>query len=228
MVEVQLDHDLKLAPAHFLYLVGRFVNLAHWVGEARMQGEGDLLDEVAEILIVDASHVADPLMRVAVSLLAHREGQRAVNVGKHYLLSLRVLFLFLHHRPQLISNISKATPAILSLTHYHSLSNGWNCTSLIEALKCCWKARADQKRRKFLLSMLGSIRVASCSKGWSWTSYHPMLAKPIFPTCFSRILSISSLTLSSLLAFSAPRSIRNRSSTLNCVFLLAALGSSNL
>ena len=71
MVEVQLDQDLELAPAHFLDLVGRFVDLSDWVGEAGMKREGDLLDEIAEIFIVDSSHVANPLMRVAVALLAH-------------------------------------------------------------------------------------------------------------------------------------------------------------
>lgn len=118
MVKVQLDQDLELSPTNFLNLVGRFVDLPDWVGEAGVEGEGDLLNEIAEILIVDSSHVADPLMRVAVSLLAHRKGQRAVYVGEYYLLSLRVLLLLLHHRPQLISNISKDAPSL----YYHSRS----------------------------------------------------------------------------------------------------------
>lgn len=118
MVEVQLDQDLELAPTHFLNFVGRFVDLADWIGEAGMKGEGDLLNEIAEIFIVDSSHVADPLVRVAVSLLAHRKGQRTVYVGKYYLLSLRDLFLLLHHRPQLISNKSKDAPSL----YYHSQS----------------------------------------------------------------------------------------------------------
>lgn len=37
---------------------------ANWVSERTMEGEDDFGDEVAEILVVVSSHIADPFMSV--------------------------------------------------------------------------------------------------------------------------------------------------------------------
>lgn len=51
-----------------------------------METELHLVDEVAEILIVDAADVADPLVRlVGFGLLAEGEGQGAIDVGEDHL-----------------------------------------------------------------------------------------------------------------------------------------------
>lgn len=51
-----------------------------------MEGEYDFLNEVAKVLVIVSSHIANPLVSVGISLLAHREGKGPVDVGEDHLL----------------------------------------------------------------------------------------------------------------------------------------------
>jgi hypothetical protein len=63
-----------------------------WVLEGGVQLEDDLLDEIAEIFIVDPAHVADPSMCVPLAaFLSEGKGERAVYVGEDNFISF---FLF--------------------------------------------------------------------------------------------------------------------------------------
>ena len=48
-----------------------------------MQLEDNLLDEIAQVLVIDSPDVADPAVRVGLlALLAEREGEGAVDIGE--------------------------------------------------------------------------------------------------------------------------------------------------
>lgn len=63
-----------------------------------MQLEDNLLDEIAEILVVDSSDVADPAVCVGLlSFFAQREGKGAVYIWKdHFSVIVLLIFLKLH------------------------------------------------------------------------------------------------------------------------------------
>lgn len=65
--------------------------------ERGVQFEDYLFDKIAEVLVIDSAHVADPSVSVRFSLFAQGEGQRPVDVGEHDVFTLVVVvFLDVH------------------------------------------------------------------------------------------------------------------------------------
>ena len=51
-----------------------------------MQSEHYLFDKIAQIFIIDSSHIADPSMSIALPFFAKRKSKGPVDVGEYYFL----------------------------------------------------------------------------------------------------------------------------------------------
>lgn len=78
--------------------------------ERAVKLEDNFFDEIAEILIVDSSHIANPAMGIRISFFSQRESKWAIDIRKNDFLGMVYLLFFdIHCRESVLSNYYKSS-----------------------------------------------------------------------------------------------------------------------